>query len=102
MSPHQHRRLHDEHARGRHDHHHHESTRRTATSAILDSKLSTKTRVLALISSIGINLLLPFVNGVMLGFGEIFAKEVVFGWFGWKLPVTNVGVRARTAASPRK
>ncbi|EKM58185.1 uncharacterized protein PHACADRAFT_171433 [Phanerochaete carnosa HHB-10118-sp] len=102
-SPHQHRNLHDEHARGPHDHHHHhESTRHTVTSAIFDSKLSTKTRVLALASSIGINLLLPFVNGVMLGFGEIFAKEVVFRWFGWKLPVTNVGIRARTAASSRK
>jgi hypothetical protein len=29
-------------------------------------------------------MLLPFVNGVMLGFGEIFAKNVVVGWFGWK------------------
>jgi hypothetical protein len=25
----------------------------------------------------GINLILPFINGVMLGFGEIFAREVV-------------------------
>ena len=31
-------------------------------------------RVLAVL---GINLVLPFVNGVMLGFGEIFAREVV-------------------------
>lgn len=22
----------------------------------------------------------------MLGFGEIFAKNVVLGWFGWKMP----------------
>lgn len=26
---------------------------------------------------LGINLVLPFINGVMLGFGEIFAREVV-------------------------
>ena len=30
-----------------------------------------------IIAVIGINLVLPFVNGVMLGFGEIFAREVV-------------------------
>lgn len=31
-----------------------------------------------------INLVLPFVNGMMLGFGEIFAHEIMFryGWFG--------------------
>ena len=43
-------------------------------------------------------MLLPFINGVMLGFGEIFAKEVVIGWFGWKTPgstAANVGVRTR-------
>jgi hypothetical protein len=39
--------------------------------------------VRALFSSLAINLLLPFVNGVMLGFGEIFAKDVVLKWFGW-------------------
>lgn len=57
---------------------------RTATLAILDPSLSTWTRLRALFASLAINLLLPFVNGVMLGFGEIFAKEVVIGWFGWK------------------
>ncbi|GJE96573.1 hypothetical protein PsYK624_127710 [Phanerochaete sordida] len=106
VSPHHPRHLHGEHAREphghHHPHHHHEPTRHTATAAIFDSKLSTKTRALALLSSIGINLLLPFVNGVMLGFGEIFAKELLFGWFGWKLPVTSVGVRARTAFNARK
>ncbi|KAK8853138.1 hypothetical protein IAR55_003839 [Kwoniella newhampshirensis] len=34
----------------------------------------TFSRVLAVV---GINLVLPFINGVMLGFGEIFAREVV-------------------------
>ena len=42
------------------------------------------------------NLLLPFVNGVMLGFGEIFARRVVTGWVGWKVPAVNVGVRAKS------
>ena len=56
----------------------------TATLAIFDSTLSTRTRVKALFSSVAINMLLPFVNGVMLGFGEIFAKNVIMGWMGWK------------------
>ena len=29
------------------------------------------------VAVLGINLVLPFINGVMLGFGEIFAREVV-------------------------
>jgi hypothetical protein len=43
---------------------------------------------------LGINLVLPFINGVMLGFGEIFAREafkvgrLVFrgerSFFGWR------------------
>ncbi|KAI0072957.1 hypothetical protein K474DRAFT_282367 [Panus rudis PR-1116 ss-1] len=91
--------LHPVHADPRHPshhhHHHHEhhaqpagedATRTSPTFAIFDSRLSTKTRVLALVSSLAINLLLPFVNGVMLGFGEIFARNVVVGWFGWKTP----------------
>ena len=34
-----------------------------------------------------INLLLPFVNGLMLGFGELFANELAFrfGWSGTKV-----------------
>ena len=67
----------------------------SATVAIFDSTLSTRTRVKALFSSLAINLLLPFVNGVMLGFGEIFAKNVVLQWFGWK-PVGTGHVAAST------
>ncbi|TCD70208.1 hypothetical protein EIP91_004388 [Steccherinum ochraceum] len=86
----------------------------TATSAIFDSNLSTKTRTLALVSSLAINLLLPFVNGVMLGFGEIFARNVVVKWFSWgrlgeknarPAPgrvATNVGVNASGASSSGK
>lgn len=65
----------------------------STTLAIFDSNLPTRTRLGAFVSTIGINLLLPFVNGVMLGFGEIFAKNVVLGWLGWpKGGVANVGV----------
>ena len=96
---------HEHHHHHHHAHRHHEPQKHTATSAVFDARLSTKTRVLALLSSLAINMLLPFVNGVMLGFGEIFAKEVVIGWFGWKAPgsaAANVGVRARTAAAEYK
>jgi hypothetical protein len=61
--------------------------------------------VSALLSSLAINLLLPFVNGVMLGFGEIFAKNVVMGWFGWKIPGTvagNVGVGIKPRSENRR
>ncbi|KAF8899956.1 hypothetical protein CPB84DRAFT_1779830 [Gymnopilus junonius] len=73
----------------------------SVTLAIFDSTLSTRTRVTAFLSSLAVNLFLPFVNGVMLGFGEIFAKEVVMGWLGWKNSgpahtVTNVGIRPST------
>ncbi|KIK63151.1 hypothetical protein GYMLUDRAFT_57888 [Collybiopsis luxurians FD-317 M1] len=66
----------------------------SATLSVFDSSLSTSTRAKAFASALAINLLLPFVNGVMLGFGEIFAKNVVLGWFGWK-----VDVPGSTAAS---
>lgn len=97
-----------------HYHHNHPQEHRhpaappaNATSAIFDTTLSGKTRTLALISSLAINLFLPFVNGVMLGFGEIFARNVAVKWFGWgersarPAPplgrvATNAGVNATT------
>ena len=54
-----------------------------ASAAIFDSSLSTKTRTIALLGSLTINLFLPFVNGVMMGFGEIFAENILWKWFGW-------------------
>ena len=77
-----------------------------ASTAILDSSLSTKTRVIALLGSLTINLFLPFVNGVMMGFGEIFAENVLWKWLGWTKSrnsridrgsgsVGNVGLRRR-------
>ncbi|KAH8994968.1 hypothetical protein EDB92DRAFT_1814910 [Lactarius akahatsu] len=61
----------------------------SATLAVFDDTLPTRKRVLALITSLSVNMLLPFVNGVMLGFGEIFAKTVVVGWLGWGPAVAN-------------
>ncbi|KAK0193742.1 hypothetical protein F5146DRAFT_1101636 [Armillaria mellea] len=65
----------------------------SATLAIFDSSLSTRTRVKALFSSLAINFLLPFVNGVMLGFGEIFAKNIVLEWWRPGSSATMTGVR---------
>ncbi|KAI9000545.1 hypothetical protein BD414DRAFT_387346, partial [Trametes punicea] len=78
------------HLHGQHHHHHYEGPEgvKTATLSVFDTSLSTKTRALALLSSVAINVLLPFVNGVMLGFGEIFAKNVVVRWIGWRVPGT--------------
>lgn len=43
--------------------------------------------VWSLIRGAAINLFLPFVNGMMLGFGELFAHEAAFrlGWGGTKV-----------------
>ena len=63
-----------------------------ATLAVFDPALPPRTRIWALFSSLSINMFLPFVNGVMLGFGEIFAKTVIVGWLGWGPRVAaNVG-----------
>ena len=47
-----------------------------------------------LVRGAAINLLLPFINGLMLGFGELFAHEAAFrlGWGGtkvWALHLCN-------------
>ncbi|KAG6334222.1 hypothetical protein ID866_4866 [Astraeus odoratus] len=65
--------------------------------SIMDHAVTKRTRLSLILSSLAINLVLPFVNGVMLGFGEIFAKNVLVGWFGWKFQsgrtAANVGFR---------
>ncbi|QPG96481.1 hypothetical protein C2857_004338 [Epichloe festucae Fl1] len=46
----------------------------------------------SLLRGTAINLLLPFINGMMLGFGELFAHEAAFrlGWGGTKVfPMTR-------------
>ena len=44
----------------------------------------TRPRLILWLRSMAINMFLPFVNGVMLGFGEIMAHEIAFrvGWRG--------------------
>lgn len=67
------------------------------TPMIFDSSLAPRTRALALLASLGINLLLPFINGIMLGVGEIFAKEIIGSW--WNAPggiAAQLGLRKET------
>ncbi|KAG7112311.1 Mitochondrial import protein 1 like [Verticillium longisporum] len=48
--------------------------------------------VWSLLRGAAINLFLPFINGMMLGFGELFAHEAAFrlGWGGTKVfPTTR-------------
>ncbi|GJN87565.1 hypothetical protein Rhopal_000519-T1 [Rhodotorula paludigena] len=42
-------------------------------------------KIWAVIASLAINVGLPFVNGVMLGFGELFARNVIGVRLGWPL-----------------
>ena len=54
-----------------------------------------------LLRGAAINLLLPFVNGLMLGFGELLAHEAAFrfGWSGTKVccQITHQAVQLRLA-----
>lgn len=52
--------------------------------------------VWSLLRGTAINILLPFINGMMLGFGELFAHEAAFrlGWGGTKVQ-SIAGVVAR-------
>ena len=45
----------------------------------------------SLLRGAAINLLLPFINGLMLGFGELFAHEAAFrlGWSGTKVKIPH-------------
>lgn len=45
----------------------------------------------SLIRGVAINLLLPFINGMMLGFGELFAHEAAFrlGWGGTRVCLSD-------------
>lgn len=70
----------------------------SVTLSIFDSSLSRRARLLALASSLAINLVLPFINGVMLGFGEIAAKSL-FGWTGWGNVAAQLGIRGNRNGS---
>ncbi|KAF4304495.1 putative mitochondrial import [Botryosphaeria dothidea] len=49
--------------------------------------LYTPPTIWGLVRGAAINLVLPFINGLMLGFGELFAHEIAFrlGWSGTKI-----------------
>ncbi|KAI1391728.1 TOM13-domain-containing protein [Hypoxylon trugodes] len=50
--------------------------------------------VWSMLRGAAINLLLPFINGMMLGFGELFAHEAAFrlGWGGTRVfPISRQG-----------
>ncbi|KAG7697550.1 hypothetical protein KL951_002124 [Ogataea haglerorum] len=54
---------------------------------IQESPKVSSTSIWSFLGSCGINLVLPFINGVMLGFGEILAHEIGFryNWAGAKV-----------------
>jgi len=54
----------------------------------------------SLVRGAAINLLLPFINGMMLGFGELFAHEAAFrlGWGGTKVSTRGGGEGATSVA----
>jgi len=104
---------HEHHNRSHSHHHHHDHGDTTVASSrgpppsvtlsIFRPGLSPRARAQAIASSIAINFVLPFINGVMLGFGEIFAKNFVAPLFGIKPPsVANVGVRTPTTRDRRR
>ena len=55
----------------------------------------------SLLRGAAINLLLPFVNGLMLGFGELLAHETAFrlGWSGTKVRLNRNGRRMRARSA---
>ncbi|KAM0754480.1 hypothetical protein T439DRAFT_321520 [Meredithblackwellia eburnea MCA 4105] len=60
-----------------------------------------KQRIPAILASVAINFGLPFINGVMLGFGELFARNVIGVRLGWVAPFTGAAPalsRANTAS----
>lgn len=57
-----------------------------------------------ILKAAAVNFVLPFFNGVMLGFGEILANEVIFtyGWFGYSRPQLGLDTIPATATSEYK
>ncbi|BGP30875.1 hypothetical protein JCM10296v2_002634 [Rhodotorula toruloides] len=59
-------------------------------------------KIWAVLASLAINVGLPFVNGVMLGFGELFARNVLGVRLGWPLASSssssNTSTRANTSS----
>lgn len=59
-----------------------EPTPSTSNALTISTKKAGFPSVRELLVSGAINCILPFINGMMLGFGEIFAHELGFRW-GW-------------------
>lgn len=74
------------------------STSPQSTSSSTPMILYQPPTVWGMIRGTAINLLLPFINGMMLGFGELFAHEAAFrlGWSGTKVPSHLVAHRGAT------
>lgn len=69
------------------------------TLAIFAKNISWQRRGYLLLASVAINLGLPFINGVMLGFGEIFARSIVAPYIGLAPASININAPgSRTAA----
>lgn len=58
-------------------------------AAIFAPHLPWTRRALLLTASIAVNVGLPFINGVFLGFGEIFARAFIAPWIGLAPPLLN-------------
>jgi len=52
-------------------------------SHLADPHLTWPAKLACFGATLGINFLLPFINGVMLGFGEIAAREFLGAYLGW-------------------
>jgi len=64
--------------------------------------LYTPPTIWGLVRGAAINLLLPFINGLMLGFGELFAHEAAFrlGWGGTKVCALLFHYNGKTQIMP--
>lgn len=69
------------------------------TVAIFGKDLTWRRRGFLLLASFAINLGLPFINGVMLGFGEIFARTIVAPWIGLAPGAININAPGPRAPS---
>ncbi|KAF9107690.1 hypothetical protein BGX27_008641 [Mortierella sp. AM989] len=61
--------------------------------------IASRETIISLCKATAINLLLPFINGIFLGFGEICAHELAYRW-GWINSAHVVNVPGRRAANP--
>lgn len=71
------------------------------TLALFSPGIGWRRRSYLLLASVAINIGLPFINGVMLGFGEIFARSIVAPWIGLAPAAININApAARQQAQP--